>query len=477
MPTSRNRLALPILTLTAAAAALIACGGGGGSDPASAPPLVNFGNSAPLPAVLGGSSTMSCVDGAGFQCSGTFLRKENGVTVTNSGVQVYGHSTSDLAANNQTPTTATGLEPDDGNGLAETRFQRVLQGNALAVTRAALLLSNVGISWDGINPRPQTIEVFEKTQGETKLAANGSLSIVNPLHAPTDMNYYNYAGAANQRTPANYANNRYFPRPGDPTTCPTPPTPGPTTFTETCGVVYTPGPFRSGGTDPDRTTAKRLHSDGDVKAGTPPGPVTGVPFAGNKGYRDLIAFSFDYANLATWASEETVEIDEWANASNEHTSNRRGAVAFGAATDPNAVPAAGGVDYKGVVYGWYTPDGASTVFYRAAATVSVNFDSRQVAVRISDAKEDGTATAVPFTAEITTGLGKAGENAANYFTGALTASGSTALSGGLGGRLFGPVGQGPFTANQGPAEIAGSFTLKNATTKAATIGGFIGRRQ
>lgn len=471
MHASHTRLSLFALT-SAAAAALIACGGGGGGGGSTAaPPAVNFGNSAPLPTALSGSTAMTCADGSGWQCSGgQSLRTEHGVTVTSSGVQAYGHSTSDLATPNPSITTATGLEPDSGTGVADTRFQRTAQG---AVTRAGLILSNIGISWDGLTPRPQSIEVFQNSQGITKLSAGGALTWTDALPPSTDTNYYNYDGAPNQRTPANYANNRYFPKPGDPTTCPTPLVPGPGTFVETCGIVYGAGAFRAGGTDPDRTTAKRLHSDGDVKAGR----TGGVPFPGNKGYRDLIAYSFDYSNLATWVSEETVEIDEWAGLNSEHTSNRRGAVAFGDTTNPTAVPSAGGVDYKGVAYGWYSPDGATTVVFRATATVSVNFDSRQVAVRISDAKEDGNpSNAVAFSAEVTTGLGASGTNAANYFVGAAT-SGANSLTGGLGGRLFGPVGQGPFTANQGPAEIAGSFTLKNATSKAATIGGFIGRRQ
>lgn len=41
--------------------------------------------------------TMFCADGAGVQCSGdAAVRTENGVTLSNSGVQVYGNSTSDL---------------------------------------------------------------------------------------------------------------------------------------------------------------------------------------------------------------------------------------------------------------------------------------------------------------------------------------------------------------------------------------------
>lgn len=470
MHVSRNRLG-PFVLTSLAAALMVACGGGGGGGGGSAPPAVNFGTAAPLPTAVSGSTTMSCIDGADWQCSGSLiLRTDNSVSITSSGVQAYGRSTSDLLPVNPSKTTATGLEPASG-GSVDMRFKR--NTTSFAVTRAGMILTNLDITWDELAPRPPAIEVFEPTSGVTKLNANGSLSWVNALPAPTDMTYYNWAAVGASAAQANYANNRYFPRTA-PVTCPV----GVATCasTETTGIAYAIGAFRTGGTDPDRTTAHRLHSDGDVKAGSPPGTTAGVPFAGNKGFRDLVAFSYDYSNLGTWVTEETAEIDEWANVNREHTVNRRGTVAFGAVTDPNTVPAAGGIDYQGVVYGWYSPDGATTVYYRASATLSVNFDSRQVAIRISNAAVDGDpATKVDFAAEVTTGLGAAGSNVANYFTGAANST-ANGLTGGIGGRFFGPVGQGR-SGNTGPAEIAGSFTLKNATSKATTIGGFIGRRQ
>lgn len=472
MHASHTRIALFALT-SAAAAALIACGGGGGGGSTTAPPAVNFGTTAPLPIDIPGvPTTMSCVDGAGWQCSGTQLRTDNGVTVTNSGVQAYGQSTSDLAPGNTNPTTATGLEPTSG-GTVEMRFKRNIPGD-LAITRAGLVMTNLGITWDGANPRPPAIEVFEPTQGVTKLNPNGSLSWVNALPLPSDMSYYNWQGLGANATQSNYANNRYFPR-AAPVTCP----PGTTTCanTETAGIAYSIGAFRTGGTDPDRTTATRLHSDGDIKAGVPPGPPGGVPFAGNKGIRSLVAFSFDYSNIGTWATEETVLVDEWANAGLEHTTNRRGVVAFGDTTPSAQIPSSAGIDYAGVVYGWYfSGSGTDLVYYRATATVSVNFDSRQVAIKFSNAVQDGTTTTVPIAAEVTTGLGAAGSNVANYFTGAAASSGSNVMNGGIGGRFFGPVAAGR-SGNIGPAEIAGSFSLLNSTTKASTVGGFIGRRQ
>ena len=64
-------------------------------------------------------------------------------------------------------------------------------------------------------------------------------------------------------------------------------------------------------------------------------------------------------------------------------------------------------------------------------------------------------------------FGDAGTNVANYLQGRIDDGGTTQLTqGGLGARFFG----------SSAAEIAGSFNLKNATTGAATVGGFIARR-
>lgn len=478
MHTSRKLIG-PFALTSVTAALLVACGGGGGGSESAPPPAVNFGATAPLPTdIVGQALTMNCIDGADWQCSGSMLRTDNGVGITNSGVQAYGRSTSDLQVPNPSKTTATGLEPVStaGGGVIDMRFRR--NATTLAVTEAGMVMTNLGITWDDLVPRPPAIELFEPSQGVTKLNANGSFSRSNALPVPTTMSYYDWAALGATATQPNYANNRYFPRPGSPVSCPTAPVAGGTT--ETCGIIYTAGAFRTGGTDPDRTTGLRFHSDGDVKAGSPPGTAVGVPFAGNKGFRNLVAFSYNYANLGTWLTEETAEVDEWAGIDKEHTVNRRGVVAFGQTTTPSAVPEQGVVNYAGVVYGWYTPGGSGLVYYRATATLSVDFATRQVAIRITGAAEDGNpSNTVPLAAEVTTGLGDKKANVANYFTGAATSTGTTALKGGIGGRLFGPITAGR-SGNVGPAEIAGSFSLLQDTpnaSKAATVGGFVGRIQ
>jgi len=79
---------------------------------------------------------------------------------------------------------------------------------------------------------------------------------------------------------------------------------------------------------------------------------------------------------------------------------------------------------------------------------------------------------VPATFTATTTLGAAGSNVSNYLTGT---AGNGSLSGGVGGRLFGPVVS-TGTSGSGPAEIAGAYRM-SAAGGAAVIGGFIGRKQ
>lgn len=478
MYTSRSRLGLFALS-SAAAAALIACGGGGGGGGGSSGPAVPFGSSATLPTEIAAPPlTMTCAEGANWQCSGAaVLRSDNGVAITASGVQTYGRSTSDLATPNQDVTKANGFETvANGSGVTELRLRKNATNKA-TVERVGLILTNFGIKWDAVNERPPVYEVFEPTSGITELVG-GLLSSGAALHDHTDTVFYDFGtnGPVNGHQ-THYANNRYFPRntTTNPLRCPT----GVITCVneETTGIHYTTGDFRTtvGGNDPDRTTGHRLHSEGDVSAGDhPTGANLGVPYAGSKGFRDLQAYSYNYANLGTWLSQETTEVDEWSTLFTEHVTNRRGAIAFGDVTTPAAVPAAGGADYRGTAYGWYTANGADVVYYSAAVTISVNFDSRQVAIQLSNAVNvEQPAVTVPLSVTTTVGMGRSGNNVANYFTGAVDTGGTAPLTGGVGGRFFGPSVI--VTSNQGPAEIGGTFTLKNAGSKAATVGGFIAR--
>lgn len=423
--------------------------------------------------------TMVCADGAGFQCSGgSIIRRENGIALTSSGVQAYGTSTSDLAAQIAIKTGAFGFAPASG-GSAEIRIAKDSSG---AVSKAAALLNNLGLTWDGKTERPPILETFATTQGHTVLTTGGALSSV-ALPDSADLSFYDYAIKGTAGTQTNYANNRYFPR-TSPSRCPADLVPCPTT--ETSGVHYSAGDWRSGGNTPDLASASRVHEDGDIHAGNnipdangnptilPGGNGIGVPFPGSKGYRSLDNWGFQYGNLAAWLTQDTVVIEEWAKAGNEHNKNRRGMVAYGDVTNPAAVPTSGTATYSGFVYGWYTPDGsADPAVFRGSAVVSVNFTSRQVSVTIQNPVTwDASATSVPVALTATVPMGAAGSNVANYMTGPVQ---NGNLSGGLGGRYFGPVtGSG---TNAAPAEIGGTISLSSTTSGQAVLGGFIARKQ
>ncbi|GIZ52220.1 hypothetical protein [Noviherbaspirillum aridicola] len=481
----------PLCMALLAAGMLAACGGGGGGgddNPTAGGGTPSGGTpsggtpSGGTPSGGVASTMMSCPDGAGWQCSGGYLRQDNGVTLTNSGVQVYGRSTSDLQSRNPEPTGAFGLEPASG-GLAELRVNRNAEQG---VARAALLLSNLDLRWDGRNDRPLIIETFNPTYGRTVLGTGGALQEAT-LPDETDLNFFNYreANLGATATQANYANNRYFPR-RNPSRCPDPQPAGGCATTETSGLsVISTGDWRTGGINPEQTRAVRVHGDGDVHAGNGPndangnptyivgGNGPGVPFPGSKGYRELGNSSLRYANLASWVTQDTVLIREWTTIGEEHNKVRRGMVAFGEVTDPAVVPASGSASYAGTVRGWYSADGTGDPTpFSGSATLTVNFANRQASIVVQDARADNTGAAVPLNFSGTASIGAAGSNMANYMTAPLTAG---SLTGGIGGRFFGAVASGGSGA--GPAEAAGTFMLNNATSKATAVGGFIARKQ
>ena len=135
--------ALPLITL---ALALAGCGGGSSGDVSRA-------------TVQSAGNSTSCPE-TGMQCSGdSILRVENGIAVTTSGVQTYAISTNDLLQPNPSPATAYGLQPATG-GLADVRIKRDSGGQTTGVT---MLLSKLGISWDGKTERPLIIETDRKS--------------------------------------------------------------------------------------------------------------------------------------------------------------------------------------------------------------------------------------------------------------------------------------------------------------------------
>lgn len=491
----------PLCLALLAAGFLSACGGGGGSDSAApSPGTTTPGGTTPGGTTPGGttpggttpggttpdtgtpstavppvsstaSMVMSCPGGATVQCSGdSIIRTDNDITLTSSGVQAYGQSTSDLANPIVVRTGASGFAPASG-GHAEIRISKV---DASATPSAPIvILRNLGLSWDNRVDRPPIVETFNTTQGRTILAADGTVSSA-ALPAPTDLNYYNFATLGPAATQANYANNRYFPR-ADPSRCGPGVTSCPTV--ETTGPRLTPGEWRTGNTAaPDNLYATRLHEDGDIHSGnatpgsTPAwldgGNGIGIPFPGSKGYRGFDNWSLRYANLGAWVTQDTVIIEEWARAGNEHNKNRRGVVAYGAVTDPAAVPSTGTFTYTGFSYGWYSPNSsADPSVFRGTATITVNFATRQVTVEVQNTNtNEENSVAVPVAFRTTVNMGAANTNVANYLTGTVTAGN---LSGGVGGRYFGPV------ANGAPAEMGGTFRMTNPATGQMVVGGFM----
>lgn len=496
-----NQAASPRLNLKTLASALLvagllsACGGGGGGSgsgsPSTNPPGTqgtgqNGGGGNPPP--TSASTIMSCVDGPTYQCSGSsVIRTDNGVKMTNSGVQAYGISTSDLATPNMYKTGAFGLAlPSEASalGLAEIRLSKDANGT---VSSPALLLSNLGLTWDGKTERPLIIDTFRTDQGRSLLNTNGAIAQA-PLPPTSDLSFYDYAVRGVNGTQANYANNRYFPRSGNPSrSCPH----GSPYYceNETTGFQYQPGNWRTGGANPDSAYAIRLHGDGDVHAGDDQpaadgsrrilagGTGPGVPFPGSKGYRSMENRSFQYSNLAAWVTQDTVLLHEWGGP-DEHNKNRRGTVAFGDVTDPAAVPTSGTATYSGTAYGWYARNGnlaEDPVVFEGAAMMTVNFATRQVTVTIQNTVTytETSANPVPVAFTSTATMGAASERLSNYLTG--PADNGT-LRGGVSARYFGPV-VATGSSGSAPAEAAGSFSLANATTGQTVIGGFIARKQ
>ena len=450
----------PLLLATFCTGLMTGCSDGGDSDTS----------------LLAGqsNSNMSCPD-SGMQCSGnSILRVDNGIGVTDSGMQTYATSTNDLMPNNPAPGSAWGLQPASG-GLADIRVSRDANGQTTGVT---LLLSKLGISWDGKTERPLIIETFEKRQGRVQLDSHG-VATFSTLPPPTDLNFYDYGKKASLATQANYANNIYFPR-SEPVRCPSSKPDCPAI--ETDGLHVDTGDWRNGGFTPDNVWGSRLHEDGATQAGygqdangqlvlLPAADGIGVSYPGFKGFRDYHQWSYAHANLASWITQDTVQIDEWSNGNgNEHNKMRRGFVAFGAVTKPSLIPASGTVHYAGSLRGWFSYQKTEDSYPIAGQVeATVDFAKRTVTVSFTGTRiDEGTMDVVPVA--MTTTVSISDTNLANYANG--TAANGT-LSGGIGARFYGPVGAG--NSGTGPAEVAGIFQMQREGG-AVAIGGFLLKR-
>ena len=449
------RAVMPCL-IAASLTVLGGCSGGGGDTK-----LLASGSSS-------ADSDMSC-PAAGMQCSGsTILRVDNGIGLTASGVQTYATSMNDLLPNNPAPGSAWGLLPATG-GIADVRVTRTANGDTTAV---ALLLSKLGISWDGKTDRPLIIETFEKRQGRVQLDSKGLITF-GPLPPPSDLNFYDYWKKGALGTQANYANNIYFPR----TDCAVS---GDCAATETDGIHPTEGDWRRGGLTPDDLWATRLHEDGATQAGLgqdangnlvllPAADSVGVPYPGFKGYHDYHQWSYAHTNLSSWITQDTVMIDEWAKgAGYEHNKMRRGFVAFGAVTRPSSIPTSGTVRYSGTVRGWFSYKKSEDSYpITGQAEAVVDFAKRTITLSLSGTRiDEGTLDAIPVSLTSTIPL-----TSANYAT---SAAANDALAGGISARFFGGVAAG--NSGNGPAELGGVFQLQAQGDGPSSIGGFLLKR-
>jgi len=447
----------PITLALVAAGILSACGGGGGGSSTN-----TGGVNTPPPGGGGGGGgsgpdtalTMSCVDGAGYQCSGgTVIKTDNGVLLTRSGVQVFGISTSDIPLDTADPANPPAgvsssvpsgfglpsVSPTPVNGVAEVRIAK--DATTKAVTRVGLLLDDYGLSWNGTAKRPQIVEAFLTTRGRVELDPTSKALVVKDLPPGTNTQFYDFSRVTRTGTQGNYANNAYTPDNGI--------------------TNNLKGTWRTAnGTEDDWASVGRLHEDGDIDV-----PVAAVPATGTKGYRDFVNVAYEFVNLSSWTSQDTVYIADWLTVPRlEHNKERRGFVAFGNVTDPGAVPTSGTAIYSGKVYGLYGLASASQVDpdpFEARATVEVNYATGAAQIRI-----EGTPAQIPaFTATAARGaitVNGANTNAPNYFTGAVTSGGFT---GGLSGRYFGANAK----------EVGGTFQLQGPSG-VTIIGGFIGRK-
>lgn len=459
----------PLVLALFAAGILSACGGGGGGGDDSTVggvqnPPGNGGSSGGGGGGDGGGGgqqaptlTMSCPDGAApeNQCSGgTILKTDNGVILTQSGVQVYGISTSDLAIDPlvQADPVPAGVNLSNPSGfalpsaatagsVAEIRLQKNATTNAL--TRMAMLLNGFGLSWDGTNPRPPIIETFMTERGRVGLDATTRALVLLPLPAGTDTTFFSRTAPV---PAANYANNTYFP-----TTAP---------VTNLMGALD--GGWRTNGPRGDFTEKSRDHQDGDLDA------PTATAAAGTKGFRSYTNISYEFANITTWASQDTVNLAQFLTQPKiEHNKERRGVVAFGNVTSPDAVPTTGTATYSGTVYGLLglpAPQDDPQPFV-GNATVTVDYATGTATIAIANAETfEATPVAVDvaeFTATATKGT-VADTAAPNYFTGAVNATGVT---GGVSGRYFGPSAK----------EVGGTFQLAGPNNS-VVIGGFVARK-
>ena len=445
--------------------ALAACGDGGGVSGSSnggggilaSNPLAalsgNGGSNSNNGTTNGNTGSSACPAGVSA-CSGAALGVSVGtIQLSKNGLQTIGFSTSDLLPTNANTAEAFGLLPVS-QGFAEVRLLHDADTNISAVD---LLLSQLGLFWDGKTERPRVIENFGLKRGRVQLAEQG-MSTLTALPPQGDAFWDNNA-ASFSGTQDHYANNHYFERSG----------PVCETSSASClaaannGLRLISGNWRGGGLKPDQVNATRLHEDGATQA------PDQVPFAGFKGYRDLWNWNYQYAHVAGWVTKDTINIQEWGGGS-EHNKERRGTIAFGQLTDPSTLPSTGSATYRGYARGWYSPDGLSELYSIAAdIQVVVDFATQRASLQLLNVRIDEV---LPANLEPTIKLTVGSTNLLPFATPINTAVGPIMhgdAAGYAGLRFYGPAN------GSAPPELSGSFSIKGLSGISA-IGGFIARR-
>ena len=437
---------------------------------------LNVASSEPLP-------KNNCKGDASAHCSGSsILQIDHGIAVTASGVQTYGVSTSDLSATAD-PNNPVGFKLASG-GTLELRSSR--SKNSMP-SGATLILSNMGLSWDGKTERPPIIETFSTSQKRLELSSNGLL-LIKDLPPPDDLRFYDFGQLGVAATQSHYANNIYFPRP-EGVTC-NEKKASACRSSESPPLSLEVGDWRTGGNKPDKLVASHYHLDGAIEVGSDVSPrnsnvlansisidnssILGGLIPGAQGSRQYQQWSYGWSNLGVWSTQDKVNMQVWGG-SQDFQKLISGTVAFGTVSLPERIPQSGTAIYSGNVYGWLSYDYAgSTVPFFANASVTVNFANNQVEFVMSKTRlleKDYTDIYLdPIQATLSLDRAKL----QNYVSGRLDYAD---MQGWAGARFFGPI----TTDGSGiaPAEMAGSFNMQCEQFEACPVlaGGFLLKKQ
>lgn len=437
---------------------------------------VNVASSEPLP-------KNNCKGDASIQCSGaSTLQIDNNIAVTASGVHTYGVSTSDLSETVD-PNNPVGLKLASG-GTVEVRSSRSKNSAPSDVT---MILSNIGLSWDGKTERPPIIETFSTSKKRVELSSNGFL-LNKELPSPDDVSFYDYGRLKAAATQSHYANNIYFPRPqdaacsnGNENTC---------LLVESPPLVIELGDWKTGGNRPDKLVASHAHLDGAVNVSfdvRPPkinnpnnsvlienSTVLGGLTPGAQGSRQYTQWSYGWSNLGVWDTQDKVNMQAWGG-SQDFQKRISGTVAFGTVSIPERIPQSGSATYSGNVYGWLSYDyEGSTIPFFADANVTVNFANNTAEFVFSKTRTVENDYSNIYLPPVQTKLTLDRQKLKNYLNGRMNFEN---YQGGMGARFFGPITTGG--SGIAPVEMAGTFNMQYEPVRdgMVLVGGFLLRKQ